>query len=69
MPALFDPLRALRSMHVEVFLRDGQGFLRFDRKHTNVHKDEAWGIAAKHGWLIRMQLENGGASVQKLVAY
>ncbi|WP_156920821.1 hypothetical protein [Fundidesulfovibrio putealis] len=56
-------------MHVEVFLRDGQGFLRFDRKHTNVHKDEAWGIAAKHGWLIRMQLENGGASVQKLVAY
>lgn len=70
MPHLFDPLRYLRAMHIEVFLgQDGQGYLRFDRKHTNENRAEARAVARKWAKVLRLQLENGGASVQKLIAH
>ena len=71
MPALFDPLRHLRvDLRVEVFIgQDGRVYLRYDNKHTNENKNEARAVAGKYGKLIRLQLENGGASVHKLLAH
>jgi len=67
MPALLiDPLRHLRvDLRVEVFLgQDGLVYLRLDSRHTNENKNAARKVAGEHGRILRMQLENGGVSVQ-----
>lgn len=71
MPTLFDPLRHLRvELRVEVFLGgDGLVYIRFDNRASNQTKAEARATCMEHGRLIKLQLESGGVSVQKLRAH
>jgi hypothetical protein len=70
-PTLFDPLRYLREeLHAKVFVDDmgaiRANLSRWDNKPIQQHRVR-WCIE-NYEPLIKLQLEHGGASVQKLLA-
>lgn len=70
-PSLFDPLRALRERFyaIPAIGRDGGLFLRFDGPVLPRQRQEAMEMLREHDALLRLQVANGGVSVQKLVAH
>lgn len=69
MPFLYDPLRHLKEEYrAYPSLEGGRIVIRFHVWLRQVRQDEVWEIVEKHERLLRLQLENNGASVQKLLA-
>jgi len=69
MPRLFDPLRYLRDeLHVEARIGPKGVVLTFDRWARPEDRQKARRVLEVYKGLLRLQIENGGASVQKLLA-
>lgn len=69
MPALFDPLRYLtHALHARLILREKSISIRHEGRVAEHQRQEAVTLVREHIDLLRLQLENGGASVQKLLA-
>lgn len=68
--SLFDPLRRLRvDLRAYASIgQDGGLHIEFQGKVLPHERKKALAIARAYEKLIRLQLENGGASVQKLLA-
>jgi len=70
MPALFDPLRYLRvNLHAHASIGPAGVELRFEGKVLPHGRKKALAVAKAYEKLLKLQLENGGASVQKLIAW
>ena len=70
MPHLFDPLRHLtHELHALPAIEAGELVMRFDGPVAVKQPEEAWKVARAYEKLLRLQLESGGASVRKLLAW
>lgn len=69
MPSLFDPFRYLRvDLQAHASIGPDGVELRFEGKVLAHERKKAQAVAKAYEKLILLQLENGGASVQKLIA-
>jgi hypothetical protein len=67
---LFDPLKYLRvDLHAQASLGPDGISLQFDGRVLAHKRQKAQAVARTYEKLLRLQLENGGASVQKLLAW
>lgn len=69
MPTLFDPLQYLQhELHTLPALEAGEVVIRFDGPVSADQRKKAFSVARVYEKLRRLQLENGGVSVRKLLA-
>ena len=70
-PALFDPLLCLENeLRANVGLApDGKVKLRFEKGTSPETTKRAWSVVKAYEKLLALQLEEGHASVQKLIAH
>jgi hypothetical protein len=70
MPTLFDPLRYLQlDLHALPSVGPDGIVLRFDGPVLPHQRKKALAVVKTYEKLLKLQLENGGASVQKLMAW
>lgn len=70
LPRIFDPLLYLNELHVFVNLdQSGQILLKLDSKHSPENIALARAMAKTYTKLISLQIREGRASVQKLIAH
>lgn len=70
MPNPFDPLRYLtHELHALPAIEAGSLVMRFDGPVSAGQREEAWKVVRAYERLLWMQLDNGGASVRKLMAW
>ncbi len=67
---LFDPLKFIRGeTNCAVELNsEGRPVLRFDRGHSPKEVQQARAVLARYERLLTLQLQQGGVSIQKLIA-